>query len=341
MAPAIARQCFEEARELCTADGGKLWGVSLCGPVLFVDGETRAVIANQADAEGRLTPNDGVFVGVLPEEQIIAGTVIRWAGVDWTMLPWPLPSEKGERQHMLAHEMFHRVQPRLNLRPPNAATGHLDTRDGRIWLQLEWRALRAALEATGDEQRQDVTDALVFRAYRRLLVPDAVTGELSMEIVEGTAEYTGVRLSTDSESAAIARTLRNFEWARDWPTYTYSFAYVSGPAYGLLLDRALPGWRKKLVGNRDMGELLRQALSIELPADLAAAVEQRGTPVRDGRTGRRRGRTRQLCRGAGWHPTGSASSPARFWSSQSRACSSVLTHASSMSWTASARSIRR
>lgn len=85
----------------------------------------------------------------------------------WVMVPWPLPKEKRERMLFLAHEMFHRVQGKLGLSPPDIAPTHLDTRDGRIWLQLEWRALEAALRQTGPERRRATTDALIFRAYRR------------------------------------------------------------------------------------------------------------------------------------------------------------------------------
>ena len=278
LTPKIARQCFQEAQRLCEKDAGRLWGVTLCGPILFADPKTRAVIANQADRKGLLTQQDGVFVGTLPPEETIAGTVKEWAGVTWVMLPWPVPKEKRERAHSLAHEMFHRVQPKLGLvghSATDATTSHLDTRDGRIWLQLEWRALQAALKHSDRERRRAITDALTFRAYRRLLFPGAAAGELAQEVGEGLAEYTGVRLSADSHSAAIERALKNFKLAKLWPTLTYSFAYVSGPAYGLLLDRVKPDWRTGLSDSDDLGALLQQALSISLPQELETAAKER------------------------------------------------------------------
>ena len=277
LTPAIGRQCFQEARTLCEADDGELWGISLCGPILLADPNTRAVIASQADREGRLTEQDGVYVGTLPPEQPIAGTATEWAGVRWVMLPWPLPEEKRERLHMLAHEMFHRVQPKLGLSVGNTANRHLDTRDGRIWLQLEWRALQAALKASEFERRQAAADALTFRAYRRSLFPEATREERAMETLEGLAEYTGVRLSADSQQGAIARALKNFELAKSWPTYTFSFAYVSGAAYGLLLDDAKPDWRKGLSAAVDLGDMLADALGIALPRNLEATAAERST----------------------------------------------------------------
>ena|SRR5437588_6212757 len=59
----LAYQYFQEAQALCSRDSGKLWGVSLCGPMLFVDRKTRTVVANQADKEGILTKSGNVFAG--------------------------------------------------------------------------------------------------------------------------------------------------------------------------------------------------------------------------------------------------------------------------------------
>ena len=61
LTPKMARQCFQEAQQLCEKDAGRLWGVTLCGPILFADPKTRAVIASQADREGLLTQQDGAF----------------------------------------------------------------------------------------------------------------------------------------------------------------------------------------------------------------------------------------------------------------------------------------
>ena len=46
---ARAARYFNEARDLANADHGKLWGVSLQGPMMFVDPRTHEVVANQAD----------------------------------------------------------------------------------------------------------------------------------------------------------------------------------------------------------------------------------------------------------------------------------------------------
>src|SRR5688572_7822039 len=35
--PQLAKQYFEEATKLCQRDAGRLWGVSLCGPLVIFD----------------------------------------------------------------------------------------------------------------------------------------------------------------------------------------------------------------------------------------------------------------------------------------------------------------
>lgn len=104
-----ACEVFAQARTLCERDGGKLWGVSLCGPIMLVDPQSRRLVANQADAEGRLQARDGVFIGAVPADQNISNTSFEWSGTRWTQMMWPLPEQVDERGTMIAHELFHRI----------------------------------------------------------------------------------------------------------------------------------------------------------------------------------------------------------------------------------------
>jgi hypothetical protein len=54
-----------------------------------------------------------------------------------------------------------------------------------------------------------------------------------------------------------------------------SFAYETGPAYGLLLDMDDENWRKSLTTSSSLSDKLRIAAKIELPADLAASALRR------------------------------------------------------------------
>jgi len=273
--PELAARYFQEASAVSTRDGGSLWGVPLYGAMLFVDPATRSVVANQADTGGQLSKKGEVFVGTLPKDIGIANTDLGWSGVHWTMVMWPLPENAHARSVLMMHECFHRVQKRLGLRASDLPNNHLDTLEGRVWLQLEWRALAAALVSENKARTQAVRDALVFRAHRRSLFPGAAAAENALEIQEGLAQYTGIEVSARYRAEAVVDAVIGLAVAPHKPSYVRSFAYGSGPAYGLLLDASPMSWRDALTPQSDLGSMLQQALSITMPAHLRQQAEQR------------------------------------------------------------------
>lgn len=264
---------FKEVQAISEKDGGKMWGKALYGATLFVNENTREVVANRPDYQNRLKPQGEAFAGTLPAEENVANTATRWGGVNWTMVRWPLPENPLERDTLVIHESFHRIQDDLGLGGPDTANDHLDTQDGRLWLQLEWRALRAALLQQKDARKKAEQDALVFRAYRRSLFKDAAAHEQALEMHEGLPEYTGIVLCAKSKVEAAAYAAARLEGAGSMATFVRSFAYMTGPAYGILLDEAKPEWRKTLKGTDDLGDLLTAALGMVPPPDLKAAAQ--------------------------------------------------------------------
>ena len=271
----LAEQYFKQAEAICRQDDAKLWGIRLCGPMLLADPRTRMVVANQADGEGILKKVGNVFAGRLPDKQNIANTATSWAGVKWTMIMWPLPSDEAARAGLMFHELFHRVQDDLGLPASNPSNNHLDSLEGRIWLQLEWRALAAALTKRGVESKKAIEDALLFRAYRRSLFPNSDTTERGLEMNEGLCEYTGARLRGTTEEVSVAYIVRQLESAEQTATFVRSFAYASGPAYGFLLDRSNVDWRKGLRPSDDFGTLAQRLFSIALPSGIKREAERR------------------------------------------------------------------
>jgi hypothetical protein len=79
---------------------------------------------------------------------------------------------------------------------------HLDTFEGRVWIQLEWRALRRAVESSGSDQAEAIADALAFRRERRRRFPGAAENERRDEIREGLASYTGIAAWANSPAEA-------------------------------------------------------------------------------------------------------------------------------------------
>jgi len=273
--PAQAAKYFQEAKAISDRDGGKMWGVPLYGAMMFVDPATRQVVANRPDYQNLLKQDGKVYTGTLPDDVNIANTSVQWGGVDWTMVKWPLPQYQLQRDVLLIHESFHRIQKQLGLDGPDTACNFLDTRDGRIWIQLEWRALEAALKSPKKEQHRAIEDALIFRAYRHSLFKDAARDEQALEMHEGIPQYTGVALSARNRKEALGFAVAFLKYASTYTTFVRSFAYATGPAYGLLLDEYKPHWQRALKVKDDLGGQLASAAGVKLPVDLKAAAEKR------------------------------------------------------------------
>ena len=275
--PQLAAQYFAEAEALSRRDAGRLWGVPIYGPMILVDPETHAAAANQADAAGQLARSGKVYLGKLPANIMVANTSFDWAGEHWTMIMWPLPDDPDRRARLMMHECFHRIQDRLGLPGASPVNAQLETRDGRIWMLLEWRALEVALEENGAERKQALEDALLFRAYRQSLFPKAAEEERELEMNEGLAEYTGLKLSTRSISEMIVVAALGLRQARERASLARSFAYVSGPAYGALLDSSGVDWRSGVKSNPDFAALSRATynLSRESPSAEQALASAR------------------------------------------------------------------
>src|SRR5580704_2330892 len=148
-----AKDYFAEAKTYSDKDGGRLWGMKLYGAMFFVDPDTRFVVANEPDPDGVLHADGDFYVGTLPQSVIVSNAPTEWEGKRWTMLIWPtIPEDAVVRRIMFEHESFHRIQPALHLEATDTPSLHLDTPEGRLWMQLEWRALAAALAQHGPAQ---------------------------------------------------------------------------------------------------------------------------------------------------------------------------------------------
>lgn len=258
---AKAKSVFAEAQAVSARDDGRLWGIPLYGRMLLVIPATRAVIANQPDPQHLLRPEGGVYVGMLPEDVVLSDAPTEWEGVRWTQLRLPaLPTDAMTRSITLAHEMFHRLQPGLHLEANATANPQLDTEQGRLWLRLEWRALAAALIESGQAQTQAIRDALAFRNHRHALFPGSAATEAAMEIVEGTAQYTGIAVAEPDVAAARWHAVADLAHPDTASSFSRISAFMSGPAYGLLLDERMPGWRKTLNEHSDLGAMLASTL---------------------------------------------------------------------------------
>ncbi|MEO7192571.1 MAG: hypothetical protein ABI051_16080 [Vicinamibacterales bacterium] len=262
-----AQEYFREAQALCERDGGRLWGVSICAPMVIGDARTQTFATSQAAPDAPRPRLIGLLNGPIQWGDRM------WAALTWdTIANWPART-RGEA---FVHESFHIVQPALVLNGPAGANEHLDAVDGRYWLRLEWRALARALRESGDLRTQAVREALAFSQARHARYPDKVESERALYITEGLASYTQTVLAAPSPADAIARVLELLAAAEDGETFVRTFTYTSGPAYGLLLDAASPGWPRTVRGTDDPPAMLMRALGVEPAADAAAAAARYG-----------------------------------------------------------------
>jgi hypothetical protein len=268
--PAKAAAAFAEAEKVSAKDDGKLWGKALYGPMLFAQSDSRSVVANEDPGGGLLQKQGNVFAGTLPKDVVIANTAVDWAGKRWTMVMWPLPVNSQPRERLMMHELFHRIQPELGMPQGNPENAQLDSLEGRVLLQLEWRALAAALTVSWAEQTEAIRDALAFAQKRHELFAGSQETERALMLNEGLAEYTGISVAMPDAASARWRVIMRLT-NPEGETFVRSFAYASGPAYGLLLDERVPGWRKRVNAKSDLTAMLASTV----PTVSDVAVEQR------------------------------------------------------------------
>jgi hypothetical protein len=265
--PQRAQEWFKEAQALCERDGGRLWGVSICAPMVIGDARTQTFATSQPPPDEPRPQLIGLLNGPIQW----GGRM--WAAITWdTIANWP-PRTRGE---LFLHESFHLVQPALIPNGPAGANDHLDSLDGRYWLRLEWRALARALRGSGAPRAEAVREALAFRQARHMRYPDKVESERVLYVTEGFASYTQTVLAAPSGVDAIARALELLADAESGESFVRTFTYTSGPAYGLLLDAASPGWPRAVRGNDDPPEMLMRALGVQPVTDAAAAAARYG-----------------------------------------------------------------
>jgi hypothetical protein len=261
--PQLAKRYFEEATKLCERDAGRLWGVSLCGPMVIFDQTTGTRATSQPEPEGPPPRFPGFADGP-----------VSWGGLRWFAWALSMLPEKNAdvRQQIMLHGLFHRIQDQLGFTTSDGNNDHLDTLEGRVWMQLEWRALRRAIESGGSARTEAIADALAFRRERRRRFPGAAENERRDEIREGLASYTGLAAWANSPADARRAAAEAAAGGEAQSSFVGNFEAASGPAYGVLLDDVLPGWRRQVRGASDLGDLLASGINRPPTTDLAVAA---------------------------------------------------------------------
>ncbi|MBV8327450.1 hypothetical protein [Chryseobacterium sp.] len=259
---------FDEIRT-ASKKNTELWDRDLYGPTILIDPKTREILANESDTGGLLKADGSLYSGILPAQINIANTAFSWNGKRWTMVMLPLPQNKQNRIHLLAHESFHNIQPGLGFKLNNTENNHLDQKEGRIYLRLELEALKKALQSSSEkEMKEHLTHALIFRKYRHLLYNGAAAAENSLELNEGIAEFTGAVVSGRNILQSKTFFINGIDEFFGNPTFVRSFAYYTAPVYLYLSYHKERNGHKKIKSDTDLTDYFIQAFKIYIPADL-------------------------------------------------------------------------
>src|SRR5438874_11679867 len=79
-----AQEFFKEAQALCERDGGRLWGVSICAPMVIGDARTQTFATSQPPPDAPRPKLVGLVNGPLQWGDT------KWAALTWdTIANWP------------------------------------------------------------------------------------------------------------------------------------------------------------------------------------------------------------------------------------------------------------
>jgi len=249
----------------CEKYSNKFFGVSLYVPQMFVDRQSRITYINPGEINDSLCNNSIKITCIdkLPDSISIANSDILWNGTRYAMFALPLPKAKEDIMELIAHESFHVIQYKLNLRPNTCSNIHLDDFEGKFWLQMEFRALFDAIKDTVNRDI-NIKNALIFRKYRHSLYPYADSFEQNLEILEGLANYTGWKFSNKTKDQLIEFLDNSINNLYTNMSLSRNFAYISGLLYGYLFDKACDNWYSEININSDFGFLIEKLYDVKI-----------------------------------------------------------------------------
>jgi hypothetical protein len=264
--PDKALQYFKGIKEICNNDNGTLWGKNLYGPIMFVDRTSRRIVANMPDKEGLLKGNDGVFTGIYPKELLISNTPVNYGGTLFALTPLPVGEDDFRIKTQAIHSLFHRFQKIAGSSSFGYNTNNMDEKEARLWIKLEWKALRKALTTEGEEQMLAIRDALIFRGANRELYQKYAKDENLFENYEGLSTFTYTLLCTHSPDEYKARILENLDRVYVMQSYSRSYGFIHGALYATLLRDKGFDFSKIKTNEIDLGKSVKELYKIELPS---------------------------------------------------------------------------
>jgi hypothetical protein len=256
---------FTEIEKICNMDSGKLWGENLYGPIMFVERNTRRVVANSPDKEGLLKAKDGVYTGLYPRELIVNNAPLIFGGTTFAMIPLPEVEDEYRAKTRAIHSLFHRFQEKMGIATSMFNANNMDEKEARLWIKLEWKALRKAINTEGEESILALRDALIFRGSNRELYNKYAAEANRFETYEGFAAFTFTKLCTNSPEEFRKRLFEMLDRVYTMESYARSYGGIHGALYTTLLyNKGYDVSQIKTV-DFDLGNAVRELYHIELP----------------------------------------------------------------------------
>ena len=273
-----AKHYFDKIKEICDQDDGKTWGVNLHGPFVIIDAKSLIGYANKQVPIGGWQLKNGIYTGKMHKKKGFSNTSFDWRGEKWSsIVTSSLQENRILNYSLLIHELMHQHEETIGNISEFGSAKHLNERDGRAYLFLEWNALLDASKKTGTKRLNAIKIALAYRKHRLNRYDNVKSSELGKELHEGMAEYTGMKLSGMSKTDQIKFLEKKIEKRYESNSVVWVYAYTSGPLYGFLLDEINPEWHDKLNKDSDLGQLLANEYKIAYQTFSLSKLEEFGS----------------------------------------------------------------
>jgi len=266
---------FSKIEEACNRDAGKLWGRNLFGPLMFIDRTSRKITANLPDNEGLLKLKDGVYTGIYPAESIINTSSITYGGTTFGIAPLPAEEDDYRITSRGIHALFHSFQKEIGINPENFNILIMDEKEARLWMKLEWKALKKAIMSEGEEQTLAIRDALIFRGSNRESYQRYALLENKFETYEGLATFTYILVGSNNYKEFKTRLLEYLDRIYGYQSYARSYGAIHGALYACLLYKQGFDFKSISPDTTDLGRLVKRQYQIELPEkcrDVAGSI---------------------------------------------------------------------
>lgn len=273
--PEKASLYFSKVETACRKDTGWLWGTNLYGPLMFVDRNSRRILANETDIEGMLKSRDGIYTGNYPNERIISTTALSFGGKTFAMCPLPPAEDEFRIVSRAIHALFHRYQMMNGITPMDFIAVNTDEKEARLWIKLEWKALRKALLAEGEEKNLAIRDALIFRGSNREQYKKYAEDNNRFETYEGLSTFTGLVLASSDLEECKTHLIEYLDWMYPFQSYSRSYGSATGALYAMLLAEKEFDFTSIKGIDTDLGILVKELYGIKLPEicrDVAGSI---------------------------------------------------------------------